>query len=59
MIDNKTGFFSNLGEHSKECYFTVKGFQIVKFSNSRIWKIRLFYKRHVNVARMKIPKMIK
>ena len=59
MTDNKTGFFSNLGEHSKDCYFTVKSFQIVKFSNSRIWKIHLFNKKHVNVAKMKIPKMIK
>ena len=23
------GFITNVGEHSKDCYFTVKGFQII------------------------------
>ena len=33
IIGNRTVFFTNLGEHSKGHYFTVKGFQIKKLSN--------------------------
>ena len=33
IIDNKTGFFANLGEYSKDRYFTMKGFKIIKLCN--------------------------
>ena len=33
IIDNKMFFFANLDEHSKDSYFTVKGFQIKKLFN--------------------------
>ena len=33
IIDNKTVFSANLDEHSKDGYFTVKGFQIIKICN--------------------------
>ena len=34
------GFFANLGEHSKDRYFTVKGFQIINIC--KIVELRKF-----------------
>ena len=53
IIDNKTGFFTNLGEHSKGHYFTVKGFHIKKVSN--LVELGKF----VFLTKAKIPKITK
>ena len=53
IIDNKTTFFSNSGEHSKDRYFTLKGFQIIKFCN--LVELGKF----VFLTKVKIPKMTK
>ena len=53
IIDNKTGFFANLGEYSKDRYFTVKGFKIIKLCN--LAELGKF----VFLTKVKIPKMAK
>ena len=53
IIDNKTGFFANLGEHSMDRYFTVKGFQIIKLCN--LTELGKF----IFLTKVKIPKMTK
>ena len=53
VIDNKTGFLADLGEHSKDRYFTVKGFQVIRFCD--LVELGKF----VFLAKVKIPKMTK
>ena len=53
IIDNKTGFFANLGEYSKDRYFTMKGFKIIKLCNlAELGKFDF-------LTKVKIPKMTK
>ena len=53
IIDNKTGFFANLGEYSKDRYFTMKDFKIIKLCN--LAELEKF----VFLTKVKIPKMTK